>query len=205
MSESKNLDWYVIQTRAGAEDEVKEFCDERLDKRGINRIFVPKLELKKKYHGEWQMIKKPMYPGYLFVEVDEAAAKEERKDDFSKIEGNTTGQTITDLIFFDLKKVPRLTKLIGTGRIALPLEEEDVKRIRSFIGEGDVAELSLGMIEGDKVQIFEGALKGQEALIKKIDRHKRTAKVETSFMGDIRIIEVGLEIIHKNNILQNEE
>ena len=38
----------------------------------------------------------------------------------------------------------------------------------------------------------------KEALIKKIDRHKRTALVETEFMGEKRLIEVGLEIILKN-------
>ncbi len=190
--------WYVIQTRAGAEDEVKEFCDERLDKRGINRIFVPKIELKKKYHGEWQFIKKPMYPGYIFVELDEEEAKRERGEDLEKIKTNATGSTFTDLIFLELKAVPRLTKMLGTGRTVVALEDSDVTRVRSLIGEGDVAELSIGVIEGDTVQIFEGALKGQEALIKKIDRHKRTAKVETVFLGEKRLIEIGLEIISKS-------
>ncbi len=195
--------WYVIQTRTGHEDQVREICDDRLDKRGVNKVFVPKIELKKKYHGEWQMVKKPMYPGYIFIAVDEKTAGEERKEDFLKIEKaqrgvNATGQTTTDLLFMDLKKIPHLTKIVGTGRIAVALDESDVNRIRTFIGDGDLAELSTGIIEGDKVQIFGGALKGKEALIKKIDRHKRIAKVETELLGEKRVIEVGLEIILKN-------
>lgn len=199
MAEIKDFKWYVIQTRAGVEDEVVEFCYERLDRRGINRIFVPKIELKKKYHGVWQLVKKPMYPGYIFMEADEEEAKAERQEDFQKVFGTSTGHTFTDLICLDLKAVPRLTKMLGTGSTVVPLEESEVKRIKSFIGEGDVAEMSIGAIEGDKVRISEGALKGQEALIKKIDRHKRTAKVETTFIGEKRLIEVGLEIISKSD------
>lgn len=196
--------WYVIQTRTGHEDQITEICYDRLDKRGINKIFVPKIELKKKYHGEWQMIKKPMYPGYIFIAVDEKTEGEERKEDFLKLQtaqngSNATGQTSTDLLFMDLKKIPYLTKIVGTERIAVALSEADVSRIRTFIGDGDVAGLSTGIIEGDKVQIFEGPLKGMEAQIKKIDRHKRMAKVETELLGEKRVIEVGLEIIMKNN------
>lgn len=193
--------WYVIQTRTGHEDQVCEVCSSRLEKRGIRKIFVPKIELKKKYHGEWQMVKRPMYPGYIFMSVSEDEAKAEDVDKYSEIQYPITGQSSTDLLFLDLKKIPYLTKMLGTDRVVVALEESDVLRVKSFIGDGDVAELSIGIIEGDKVKIFEGPLKGKEALIKKINRHKRTAKIETEFLGEKRIIEVGLEIILKNNTI----
>ena len=191
--------WYVIQTRTGHEDQVCEACSSRLEKRGIRKIFVPKIELKKKYHGEWRIEKKPMYPGYIFMSVNEVEAKAENTDKYDEIENPMTGQNSTDLLFLDLKKIPYLTKLLCTDRTVVALEESDVLRVKSFIGEGDVAELSIGVIEGDKVKIFEGPLKGQEGLITRIDRHRRTAKVETRFLGEKRVIEVGLEIVSKNN------
>lgn len=193
--------WYVIQTRTGHEDQVCEVCSSRLEKRGIKKIFVPKIELKKKYHGEWQMVKTPMYPGYIFISVNEDEAKEENTRQYNEIKNPVTGQNSTDLLFLDLRKIPYLTKILGTDRTVVALEESDVMRVKSFIGDGDVAELSIGVIEGDKVKIFEGPLKGQEGLITRIDRHRRTAKVETKFLGEKRIIEVGLEIILKNNTI----
>ena len=184
--------WYVIQTRAGIEDSVKGSCVSCLSESRIERIFVPKIELKRKYRGEWQKVEKPMYPGYIFLSIYV-------DDDRTGYDSSSvTGSDIIDRLFLELKKIPYLTKILGADGIAIPLTEEDKKRIKRFIGEGDTAELSVGIIEGDRVKIFEGSLVGQEAIIKKIDRHKRTAKVEVEFMGEKRLIEVGLEIITKN-------
>lgn len=192
--------WYVLQTRTGHEDKIREICDIRLEKRGVSRIFVPKIELKKKYRGQWQMIKRPMYPGYIFLSVfDERNADGTGKEEGgSEASGAVMGSKALDSLFLELKKIPYLTRILNADGIAVPVSEEDKKRVESFIGEGETAELSVGIIEGDEVKIFEGSLKDHEALIKKIDRHKRTALVETEFMGEKRLIEVGLEIILKN-------
>lgn len=182
--------WYVIQTRTGNEDKVREICDIRLEKKYVDRIFVPQIELKKKYRGEWQKVKRPMYPGYIFFSVRDIESEE--------TSSTVTGSRAVDDFYLELKKIPYLTKILGADRIAVPVSEEDKKRVESFIGEGETAELSVGVIEGDKVRIFEGALTDHEALIKRIDRHKRTALVETEFLGEKRLIEVGLEIILKS-------
>ena len=47
------------------------------------------------------------------------------------------------------------------------------------------------------MKVRSGPLKGQEDIIRKIDRHKRTAQIEISF-GDQKIqVTVGLEIYEK--------
>ena len=57
--------------------------------------------------------------------------------------------------------------------------------------------MSTGYIEGDHIIITDGPLKGYEALIKKIDRHKRIAFIEINLLNQPNIIKVGLEIISK--------
>ena len=81
--------WYVLQTRTGHEDKIREICDIRLEKKGVSRIFVPKIELKKKYRGQWQMIKRPMYPGYIFLSVFD----EKNADGTGKEEGGRETET----------------------------------------------------------------------------------------------------------------
>ena len=86
---------------------------------------------------------------------------------------------------FALKRVTGLTKLIGTGDEVVPLTEEEV--------DG----MSKGLIVNDQVIIREGPLKGNEGLIKKIDRHKRRAYLELEMFGRTVETQVGLEIVEK--------
>lgn len=55
----------------------------------------------------------------------------------------------------------------------------------------------VGFIRGDRVFVTLGPLQGRESVIRKIDRHKRRAKIELEFMGDRRIFDVALEIVSK--------
>ena len=57
--------------------------------------------------------------------------------------------------------------------------------------------MSYGMIEGDRVRIISGSLVGMEAVIRKVDRHKRVAYIEMRIFGEIKLVEVGLEIVAK--------
>ena len=57
--------------------------------------------------------------------------------------------------------------------------------------------MSKGLIVNDQVIIREGPLKGNEGLIKKIDRHKRRAYLELEMFGRTVETQVGLEIVEK--------
>ena len=57
--------------------------------------------------------------------------------------------------------------------------------------------MSVGVIEGDRVIVTEGPLKGHEAQITKIDRHKRAAYLDMRMFGRHKTIKVGLEIVRK--------
>ena len=57
--------------------------------------------------------------------------------------------------------------------------------------------LGTGIIESDQVRILTGPLQGMEGCIRKIDRHKRKARVSVEMFGRSVDMEVGLEIISK--------
>ena len=96
-----------------------------------------------------------------------------------------------------MKKVIGLTKLIGTGDEIVPLTEDEVTFLREFGKEEQVVGVSKGIIVDDKVIIQTGPLKGNEGLIKKIDRHKRKAWLELELFGRTVETQVGLEIVEK--------
>lgn len=61
-----------------------------------------------------------------------------------------------------------------------------------------VIEMSEGIVEGDKVIVLRGPLRGHEAEIKRIDRHRRMAELGVSMLGRMKTIRLGLEIISKS-------
>lgn len=65
----------------------------------------------------------------------------------------------------------------------MKLTEDEKNFLLGFCDDGYIAEESKGFIIGDKIFITSGPLKGRESIIKKIDRHKRRAEIEMTFLG----------------------
>ena len=86
----------------------------------------------------------------------------------------------------NLRKVIGMTRLLGTGEDIIPLSQEE-----------QLVAMSTGIIESDQVRILTGPLQGMEGCIRKIDRHKRKARVSVEMFGRSVDMEVGLEIISK--------
>ncbi len=73
----------------------------------------------------------------------------------------------------------------------------EIPYLKGMCYKGSLIELSRGIIKYGDVVITDGPLKGREALIQRIDRHKRTAEIEIPFAGGQKQITVGLEIYEK--------
>lgn len=170
--------WYVIQVRTGTEEEIRRQCEMVIEKEILERCFIPYCEQMKRYQGKWHKEKTILFPGYIFL-----VSGDEKK------------------LYHRLKKVTGLTKLIGTGREIVPLDEAEVRFLLEFGTEEQIVSMSEGIIENDKVVVTTGPLKGNEGLIRKIDRHKRKAYLEIEMFGRKIETQVGLEIVarYKNS------
>lgn len=168
---------YAIQVLGGEEDNTISLCKVIIEKENtdiVNDIYYPEIEDKKKFHGKWHVIKKKMFPGYIFIETCDV-----------------------EKLWCALREVPKLTKLIGAGTEPVALSSEEVSFLMRTTGDDHVAEVSVGFIEGDKLVVTEGPLKGQEGLVKKIDRHKRQALLEIEMFGRPVEMTLGLEVVEK--------
>ena len=166
--------WYVIQVRTGTEEEIQKQCETIIDKKILEKSFIPKYEQGKKYQGKWHTEWKALFPGYVFL-----VSKDQEK------------------LFYELKRVIGLTKLLGTGDTVVPLTDEEVGFLLRLGGEEQTVEMSQGIIENDRVIVTCGPLKGNEGLIRKIDRHKRKAWLEIQMFGRTVEMQVGLEVVEK--------
>lgn len=166
--------WYVIQVKTGSEEVVSMMCQKMISKEILEESFVPRYERKKRYRGVWNLERPILFPGYVFLITD-------REDE----------------LFHALKKIPQLTKMLGDDEGAIALYEDEIRFLQTFGNNERVVEMSYGYQEGDKVIITEGPMQGYEGLIRKIDRHKRVAKLDVEFFGRTTDIWVGVEIVEK--------
>lgn len=166
--------WHVMQVKSGKEEDILRLIERALAGEFIVQCFLPYYERKRKYRGIWRVEQAVLFPGYVFVETD----------------------NIKEL-YFALKEIPELTKVLRAEDAWLPLYAEEEDFLKRLMGEERVVRLSKGYIEGEKVIIKEGPMQGLEGMLRKIDRHKRIAIIEAElFMRKVEV-SIGLEIVEK--------
>lgn len=165
--------WYVVQVRTGDERKISERFQHEIKADGED-VFVPMFERRKNIKGRWTKEIKPLFPGYIFFQTEDAKG-----------------------LHLRLKKMDAFTKILMTGSEYTPISSEEEMFLHQLIGDDYIAQESIGVIEGDKVIVMRGPLHGLEGSIIKINRHKRIAIIKADFMGGPREIKVGLEIIDK--------
>ena len=171
------LQTYVVQVLTGKEKSVKRLVDKIVDKSLVHECFIPYFKLKKRIQGEWQLVEERLTPGYVYVTTRDV-------------------QRVSQA----LRSVPAFTKLLGNDGGFIPLRKDEMLWLDKLTGAGDrTVDMSEGIIEGDKVVVTSGPLVGCEALIAKIDRHKRLAYIDMHLFGRTKTIRVGLEIVSKRD------
>ena len=166
--------WYVIQVPTGQEEQIIEEAKKYEVTESLTELFTPRWENQKKLRGQWTELSGVLFPGYLFVITETPEA-----------------------LYQTLKRIPRLTKLLGTGEKWTALSEEDRFLLELLSGQDHILKMSRGHQKDGKIHVTEGPLKGLEHLISRTDRHKRTAWLRVKLLGEERQLRAGLEIVKK--------
>ena len=168
---------YVIQVTGGQEVRACGLVWRLLGEL-VEDCFVPRREVPRREGGQWVTVRETLFPGYLFVVTSCVERLSQR-----------------------LGQVPAFTRLLGkSDERIIPLSTDEVAWLTALMEPlQKVVEMSVGVIEGDKVMVIDGQLKGHEALISKIDRHKRCAYLDMRMFGRTKTIKVGLEVVRKQS------
>ena len=169
---------YVIQVTAGREERVRQLVLKLLSNE-VEDCYTPAYEAMKKIRGEWSVVRGTLLPGYVFVQTSNPGA-----------------------VAHGLRTIPAFTRFLGNNDDSFtPLTTNEVAWLNAFTNvETHVVEMSEGIIEGDCVLVTKGPLRGHEAQIARIDRHKRLAELEVHMFGRTKRIKVGLEIVRKHSV-----
>ncbi|MCD8082706.1 MAG: antiterminator LoaP [Clostridiales bacterium] len=167
--------WYAMQVVTGQEKETILLCRKMIGEDYLEDMFCPEIERERHFGGVWHKVRLPMFPGYIFAISDKV-----------------------DELYEAFHEVPKLTKILGTGKTPVPLAEDEITFLQSFTSEDHIAGTSEGILVGDRLIVRSGPLKGKEGLVRYINRHKRLARVEVEMFGGMKVeVEMGLEITKK--------
>jgi len=154
--------WYVVATKSREEEKARV----NLERQGYS-VFLPKLNLKKRRKGHWQVVTESLFPGYLFV------ALELGEDDPAPIR-STVG-------------------CIGLVRFAHAYRPVPGELIESLqVIESEANDVEAPFKPGGKVRFVSGPFAGIEAVFD-MARGGDRAQVLIEMLGKVQRIIVGID------------
>lgn len=173
--------WCALKCRRGEEENIMDACRKRIPRETMQDIFVFTYDRLRRYEGEWHMETKLMFPDYVFLETEDIQRLSEELEPYREFVQVLEG---SDMLW----------------RVC-PQEERFLRRL---CGNGHHLSMSRGYIMDGRTYVTRGPLKGLERQIRKIDRHKRIARIEAPEVSgedasDLRLpVVAGPEIVSKN-------
>ena len=148
--------WYLLKVREGAEDATCEKLLRLVPRDILTDCFCIKKERWFKRGGAWSLQTIPAYRGYAFAVTADPAAL------YKQLAGAST-----------------YAELCGAdGRAWMPLSPAAQTWFARCMDERHVLRGSTAVIEDGILHVTEGPLKGQEAHVRDVDRHRRRCMVD---------------------------
>lgn len=166
--------WYVIQTVTGKEKEAAGAIDRVLEKKSYQECFVIQQECVWRMEGRCLVHIEPMFPSYVFVETD-----------------------TPDAFFFELKRVPKLTKLLGSDGMFWMVQKEEEELLRKMAGYDPEYIIRRSLVEVDsngEIISAEGALKEYTGRIVKKRLRKRVVVIEIPFLERLKQVQLAVRL-----------
>ena len=179
--------YYVIQVRTGGEDKYLKLARRAIQTAGIDAndigtLLWPRRRLRIRKKGIERDSLASIFPGYIFLETDDLETS----------------------AYWLLKRVSGFYKFLKDNHHIEPLGGEDRELLMHFLAFGEVVEKSRAYFDENKrIKIVDGALRGMEGRIVKVDRRKKRAKVLLNLYQNSFFIDFGFELLE--SVKENEE
>ena len=155
--------WYVVHTRSGYENRVKENLEQRIKSMNaeneIYRVVVPTEEEVEVRGGQRRTVTRKTFPGYVLVQM-------KMTDHSRKVVRDTTG----------------VTGFVGTRNKPVPLEEKEAKVVLARMESG-IPTIKVGFNRGDSVRVTDGPFSDFTGVVDEINTERGKVKILVSFFG----------------------
>ncbi|MBT3274496.1 MAG: antiterminator LoaP [Spirochaetales bacterium] len=171
------MKYYVIQVKTGGEEKFLKLARQVIDNPELQNpidLVWPRRRLKIRRKGKTADALAPIFPGYVFLE----------------------SESIEPIVFWGLRRTPGFFRFLKSNHSIEPLSGKDREMLLHFLSFGEIVEKSTVIFdENERIRVREGALKGMEGRIIKVDKRKRRAKISLSLYDDSFQIDFGFEVI----------
>ncbi len=178
--EEEKKHWYVVNTYAGHERNVKENLETRIANEGLQdlifRVIIAEEEEVDIKNGKQIKKIRNLFPGYLFVEM-----------------------IMTDKIWYVVRNTPGVTGFIGSsggGAKPFSVPDEEIDPILRKLGQND-RKIVVNFAVGDRVKILSGAFVNVEGTVQSMDDSAETARVLSIVFGRETPVEVSYVDLEK--------
>lgn len=166
--------WYVLRVASNREEQVKDALGRKVALEGletvIGRIVVPVEQVKRIRAGKQRVLKRKLYPGYVFMEIEPG---EDGK--------------INDKAWFLIKETMGVGDFVGTEGLPVPMSDTDVAKMLSEVDkaveQASSANIKVDFAKGDVVKIREGAFENFEGVVDSIDSERGVVRVIVTIFG----------------------
>ena len=140
--------WLLLQTKSREESRAQE----QLENQGC-RVFCPYIGVEKISRGKRQVQQEPLFPGYLFLNID---------DEQSSIS------------YTSIRSTRGVSKIVRFGEDYTKLPQNLIDSIEERVSQTHTLLSKNTPQQGDKVNITEGPFKGMEAIYQQADGAMRS-------------------------------
>lgn len=170
--------YFAIQVWTGKEDEFLKLLRANWEGGDFPELFVPKRSMPIRRKGKPQKEIRPIFPGYVFLGEPEPS-----------VSPNTRWM---------VRHTANYLRFLPDGPNPRPVSEKDRRLLGHFMSFGCIADTSkVTFDDHDRIVVVEGALKGLEGHIVKVDKRKRRAKIRLDMCEDSFQIDLAFEILDR--------
>jgi transcriptional antiterminator NusG len=171
---------YCLFCRAGAEEKFVKSLSFLLKREYASfddlSVIFPVRVVQEKRQGKWRPKVQPVLPGYVFLYLDD-------DDPFPSFQARQCEG------YFRVLKYP-------DGHIELKgTDLQYAEWIRSNKGTLQPSRISLDL--GNRITVISGPMKDMQGKVVKLDRHKKRVIVAFEFAGEVRHVNLSVEIVSK--------
>jgi transcriptional antiterminator NusG len=177
--------YYAVQVKTRAEEKYIKLFRSLYPEIPVE-IYFPKRTLDIRRQGTIVQTTKSIFPGYIFIELDE-------------------GENIIDYQWH-FRKTDGFFRFLESNQNILALEDRDLNLVLHFIKRvGPVAGKSRVYFDkNSRIVVVDGPLKGLEGNIIKVDKRKGRAKIKLDLYHEFFAIDLAFEYMEPTAILDKK-
>jgi transcriptional antiterminator RfaH len=159
------IDWYAVHAKSHNEARVLRY----LTQKAVS-AFLPFIEVIRRYRYRCVRRLEPLFPGYLFVQMERMGCNPDR--------------------WHTVRWAPGVKAILGTGDAPIPLPDTVIDAIKTRMQDLGFVRPALGFDPNARVLIKRGPLAGLEAIFEKPLSRSRRVRVLMDLLGQQRRVHV---------------